>query len=166
MASPGDAIAATVRPDEKIGLNTRDATIERATLADLERLLELIREFYLIDHHAYDEKRLRASLPALLDSDDLGVVWKLDSPAEGYAVVTWGYSLESGGREALIDEIYVRTRGAGLGVKLLSHILDDCRYRGIVRMFLETESHNARVRSFYGRAGFAVDDSIWMSRWL
>jgi GNAT superfamily N-acetyltransferase len=145
---------------------TRYPKIERATLADLERLLELIREFYLIDHHDYDENRLRASLPALLDSDDLGVVWKLDSPAQGYAVLTWGYSLESGGREALIDEIYVRSRGAGLGVKLLSHILDDCRDRGIVRMFLETESHNVRVRSFYARAGFAEDDSIWMSRWL
>ena len=142
------------------------SAIERATLDDLDPLLELIREFYELDRHPYDLQRLHNCLPPLLDSDKHGVVWKMTSPAEGYAVVTWSYSLESGGREALIDEIYVRVRGAGLGARLLTHILDDCRDRGILRVFLETEAHNARVRQFYGRAGFAEDDSIWMSKWL
>jgi GNAT superfamily N-acetyltransferase len=137
--------------------------IQRATPEDLESLLELIREFYEIDHHEFDLRRLQDSLPLLLDSDEYGVVWKVVAPAQGYAVVTWGYSLESGGREALIDEIYLRQRGTGLGTRLLLHILDDCRHRGIVRVFLETESHNARVREFYGRVGFEEDDSIWMS---
>jgi GNAT superfamily N-acetyltransferase len=137
--------------------------IKRATPEDFGPVLALLREFYEIDHHEFDLRRLQDSLPALLDSDDYGVVWKVVGPAQGYAVVTWGYSLESGGREALIDEIYLRQRGAGLGARLLLHILDDCRHRGILRVFLETESHNARVRKFYRRAGFEEDDSIWMS---
>jgi len=143
-----------------------DLATARATRGDLGALLALIREFYAVDNHVFDLARLQAALPPLLESDDRGVVWTLGTPAEGYAVVTWGYSLESGGREALIDEIYVRRRGAGLGGRLLSFILDDCRRRGICRIFLETESHNARVRSLYRRAGFTEDDSIWMSRWL
>ena len=144
----------------------RHPTIERATGKDLEQLLRLIKEFYLIDQHCYDEERLRSTLPALLGSEALGVVWKLGSPAEGYAVVTWSYSLESGGHEALIDELYVRSRNNGIGTRLLAHILDDCRDRGVMRVFLETESHNSRVRNFYRRSGFAEDDSIWMSQWL
>ncbi|MEE4279337.1 MAG: GNAT family N-acetyltransferase [Halieaceae bacterium] len=139
---------------------------ERATPGDLDWLLQLIEEFCRIDQHEYDPHRLRSSLPALLESDEYGVVWKMPAPTEAYAVVTWGYSLESGGREALIDELYVRARGKGNGRRFLEHILDDCRQRGFVRIFLETESHNTRVRAFYGRAGFAEDDSIWMSRWL
>lgn len=138
-------------------------TVNRAEPGDLEALLKLIQEFYTIDHHDYDETLLMNSLPDLLDSDEFGLVWKLGSPAEGYAVVTWGYSLESGGREALIDEIYLRERGTGSGSRLMSHILEDCRRRGIVRIFLETESHNVRVREFYRRAGFEEDDSVWMS---
>ncbi len=138
-------------------------TINRAKPDDLEVLLTLIQEFYAIDHHEYAEALLMSSLPGLLASDEFGLVWKVGSPAEGYAVVTWGYSLESGGREALIDEIYLRERSKGAGSALLAHILEDCRLRGIVRIFLETESHNARVREFYRRAGFEEDDSIWMS---
>lgn len=141
-------------------------TIERATPEHLDSLLVLIGEFCEIDQHPYDECRLRQSLPPLLESDDFGVVWRVVSPSEGYAVVTWGYSLESGGREALIDELYLRRRGEGLGAKLVSHILHDCRRRGLVRIFLETESHNERVRGFYAAAGFEEDDSVWMSQWL
>jgi GNAT superfamily N-acetyltransferase len=138
----------------------------RATPADLPLLLELVQEFCAVDRHPYDEARLRECLTPLLESDRYGVVWKLGEPTVGYAVVTWGYSLESGGPEALIDEIYLRERGKGLGSVALAAIVDDCRARGFKRMFLETEAHNARVRRFYARAGFEVDDSTWMSRHL
>ena len=139
------------------------SVLTRATSSDLPKLLALIREFCAIDQHDFDEQRIRDSLPALLTGDDHGVVWLLGSPVGGYAVITWGYSLESGGREALIDEIYVQVRGQGLGKRAVTAILDDCRARGIKRVFLETETHNDRARRFYARAGFLSDDSIWMS---
>ena len=91
------------------------------------------------------------------------MVWLIGDPADGYAVVTWGYSLESGGREALIDEIYLRSRAQGMGSLAISSILEDCRSRELKVVFLETEAHNARVRRFYERAGFQEDDSVWMS---
>jgi GNAT superfamily N-acetyltransferase len=149
------------RPDANGGL-----TVARARPGDEGELLALIAEFYAIDRHPFDEARLRASLPPLLEDDRYGVVWKVGAPAVGYAVITWGYSLESGGAEALIDEIYLRDRGQGLGSLLLRRIIADCRERGFKRMFLETERHNARVRKLYARAGFSEDDSVWMSRWL
>ena len=54
-------------------------------------------------------------------------------------------------------------RGGGTGTALIEHLLADARARGLVRVFLETESANERVRAFYGRHGFVVDDSVWMS---
>lgn len=137
--------------------------LTRATPEDQPELLVLIREFCSVDQHPFDEQRIVECLPPLLECDDHGVVWKIGDPVVGYAVVTWGYSLESGGREALIDEIYVRSRGEGLGSQALHAILDDCRARGCKIVFLETEARNARVRNFYARAGFVADDSIWMS---
>ncbi|TXS90876.1 GNAT family N-acetyltransferase [Parahaliea maris] len=140
--------------------------LTRATIDDLPQLLELIREFCAIDGHTFDEQRLESCLPDLLHTDDYGLVWLIGEPFVGYAVITWGYSLESGGREALIDEIYLRSRGQGLGSRAIEAILDDCRSRGVQMVFLETETRNTRARSFYTRAGFTADDSIWMSRSL
>ncbi|MEE4190852.1 MAG: GNAT family N-acetyltransferase [Halieaceae bacterium] len=132
-----------------------------AGTGDEAALLALIREFYTIDHHSYDEPLLRKALTPLLEGDEHGVVWLLED-GSGYAVVTWSYSLESGGREALLDEIYVRNRESGTGGRLLQAILADLRERGLRRMFLETERHNKRVRRFYARHGFTEEDSVWM----
>ena len=68
------------------------------------------------------------------------------------------------GRDALVDEIYVRPRGEGLGGPAFDEILDDLRERGLRRVFLETERANSKVRAFYSRHGFSEDDSIWMCR--
>jgi GNAT superfamily N-acetyltransferase len=137
--------------------------LTRATINDLPELLELMSEFCAIDGHVFDERRIAGCLPALLRTDDHGLVWMIGDPVVGYAVITWGYSLESGGLEALIDEIYLRSRERGLGSQAIKAILEDCRARGVIMVFLETESRNTRARQFYARAGFTADDSIWMS---
>src|SRR5689334_8024387 len=121
--------------------------IRRAGPDDRAELLALISEFYTVDQHEFDLDRVARGLDPLLVDDANGQVWLAD--AGGYAVVTWGWSLESGGREALLDEIYVRERGRGVGRALLDHALTAAATAGASRMFLETEAHNERVRSFY-----------------
>ncbi len=138
----------------------------RARLDDLELLGSLSAEFNEIDGHAHEDARVRAALTPLLLDDALGIVYLFGEPPNGYAVVTWGYSIESGGRDALLDEIYMRQRGQGLGGVAFEEVLADLRQRGPTRVFLETERPNARVRNFYTRHGFTEDDSIWMSREL
>lgn len=131
--------------------------------SDLGALLMLVREYCIEDRHDFDEPQVRKALMPLLENDQLGVVWVIGMPAEGYAVVTWGYSLESGGRDALLDEVYVRERGRGSGATLLKAAITDATARGMKRMFLETESPNQAARRFYARHGFEAEDSIWMS---
>ena len=89
-----------------------------------------------------------------------------DPPAvpDGYGVITWGYSLESGGREALLDELYVRHRGAGVGTAALPAMIEAARAAGASRVFLETEAHNTRVRTFYAHLGFQTEESVWMCK--
>ncbi len=144
------------------------AAITRAVPQDLPVLLPLVAAFCELDHHPFDEERVAQALGPLLADDAFGQVWLIDDPTGGsplgYAVVTWGYSLESGGREGLLDEIFVRDRSQGIGATALEELLASCRAAGIRRMFLETEAHNSRVRRFYVRHGFGVEDSVWMSR--
>jgi GNAT superfamily N-acetyltransferase len=143
--------------------------LRRAHPEDLDTVLGLIAEFYAVDGHVYDDARLRAALGPLLVDDTHGVVWLVgdgETADAGYAIVTWGYSLESGGRDVLLDEVYVRDRGRGVGRAVLDEVLAECRRRGLERMFLETEVPNEQARRFYRRHGFAADDSIWMSRYF
>jgi GNAT superfamily N-acetyltransferase len=137
-------------------------SIRRAHPSDLDRLIELHRAFCALDAHPFDADRAATAFGPLLDNDDHGVVWVIERPA-AYAVLTWGWSIEAGGREAVLDEIFVTERGAGIGSQLIAHVLSDARRRNVTRVVLETERANARVRGLYERHGFCVDDSIWLS---
>lgn len=143
-------------------------TVRRAVTTDLEAVLTLVSAFCVADQHEFDETRVRRALVPLLHDDEHGQVWVLDTghALAGYAVVTWGWSLESGGRESLLDEIFVSDQGSGLGALLMKAVLAGARSAGAQTMFLETETHNERVRRFYDRHGFTADDSVWMSTLL
>ena len=143
-------------------------SIRRAKPADRDLLIPLIREFCEIDQHPFELERIQGAIEPLLADDTHGQIWLVvtsDPPEDpdGYGVITWGYSLESGGRDALLDELYVRRRGAGVVTAALPAMIDAARTAGASRVFLETEAHNTRVRSFYAHLGFRTEESVWMS---
>lgn len=142
--------------------------IRDATPDDFEAIVPLIREFYELDRHPLDESLVSSGLRPLLAGEAPGfvIVTEEDSTLLAYAVVTWGWSIESGGWDALLDEIYVVDRSRGIGAEMMHEILERSRAAGCRKMFLETESHNREARIFYTRHGFDMDDSVWMSREL
>lgn len=142
--------------------STRPVAVRRAGPVDLDAVVDLHRQFCEADLHLFDADRARAAFAPLLADDRHGVVWIVDDPPS-YVVLTWGWSIEAGGPEAVLDEVYVQARSRGVGNELIGHVVDDARRRGLARILLETERHNERVRGLYARLGFVVDDSIWMS---
>jgi GNAT superfamily N-acetyltransferase len=139
--------------------------VRRATAGDLDRVIELHSRFCAADGHEFSESTARAALEPLLVDDRYGVVWISDGEeGEGYAVVTWGWSIESGGPDALVDEIYAAPTSSGIGTALMTTLLEDIERRGITSIFLETEARNDAARRFYRRFGFVEEDSRWMSR--
>lgn len=146
-------------------VSTPDSNSEprRGDRNDLETLIDMAREYCVLDGHTFDEDTVRNALVPLLKDDQFGVVWVVGRPADAYVVITWGYSLESGGADALVDEFYSRQRNQGRGSALMQHVINDLAKRGIGRLFLETEHHNESARRFYSRFGFQVEPSTWMS---
>ena len=142
--------------------------VRRAEPEDLAVLLTLVAEYCDEDHHTFDRTVASAGLQGVLADDLHGTAWLIEvgGRADGYAVVTWGWSIEIGGLDVVLDEIYVRTRGRGHGSELLRVIEADCRARGVKRIFLESERRNEGARRLYARHGYRVDDSIWMSKEL
>jgi len=142
--------------------------IRRALPSDLAELLTLVAEYCEADDHPFDAATATAGLDPLLADDHRGVVWFAhdDGRPEGYAAVTWGWSIEIGGLDVVLDEFYVRSRGRGKGSDALRVIEAECRQRGVKRIFLETELANDRARDLYERHGYQADTSIWMSKEL
>ncbi len=136
---------------------------------DLEILLELVSEYCDADDHVFDATVARNGLGPLLADDTFGAIWMIEptgDSADGYIVVTWGWSIEIGGLDVVLDEFYVRTRGQGRGGEALRVIEADCRERGVKRIFLETELTNEAARRLYARHGYIADTSVWMSKEL
>jgi GNAT superfamily N-acetyltransferase len=132
-------------------------------------LLELVAEYCQADEHVFDEHVVRGGLEPLLIDDTFGAIWMIDpepDTANGYVVVTWGWSIEIGGLDVVLDEFYVRSSGQGKGSHALGVIEHDCRARGVKRILLETELANERARRLYERHGYHADTSVWMSKEL
>ncbi|MGI9162240.1 MAG: GNAT family N-acetyltransferase [Mycobacterium sp.] len=137
--------------------------VRRACERDHHELLALIEQFYGVDGHDFDSARVNRGLLPLLRDDTHGQVWILGEEPIGYAIITWSWSLESGGRDCILDELYVTSRGSGLGTRLMTEVINHARSAGAAAMFLETEAPNQRARNFYEQIGFQTEDSTWLS---
>jgi GNAT superfamily N-acetyltransferase len=133
-------------------------TIHPAQSGAADVLVEMMREFYAEDGLPFDPDAARQALGPLLEGGSWGKVWLLcagDEPA-GYVVLTLGYSLEFGGRDAFVDELYVRPahRGQGLGRQALAVVEAACRQLGVRALHLEVGRTNMRAQALYQKVGF------------
>ena len=129
----------------------------------------LVRAYYVEDGHAFDEARQPAALVALAAGEPCARAWliRLAERAVGYVVRSWTFSVEAGGREACLDELYLEpeARNRGLGSRVLELVDAEARARGARRLFLEVERHN-RAIALYRRAGYVDHGRFLMSKLL
>ena len=138
--------------------------------ADEELVLELMREFYAIERLTYIEDAARAALRQILESHSHGLVTLMHAgeALAGYVVLTFGFSLEFHGRDALVDELYVREpyRGRGAGTLTLAFVEELCRTEGIRALHLEADRGNERAQRLYERAGYRDHHRFLLTKWL
>lgn len=86
--------------------------------ADVPLLVEMRRGFYAHEGLRFDEAVARAALAGLMQDEARGFSWfiRLGKETVGYVVLTFGYSLEFQGRDAFVDELYLRASARGRGV--------------------------------------------------
>jgi GNAT superfamily N-acetyltransferase len=140
-----------------------------AVVSDADLLLDFMREYYAFDGHGYDREKARAALLPLLENANFGRAWMiLDADvAVGYAVLCFGYSLEWLGRDAFVDEIYLREdyRGRGWGTKTMAFLEDSAREFGIRVLHLGVVPGNPALH-LYEKVGFQKHDSTFLSKWI
>ena len=140
--------------------------IRPANSADQEDVLALLRIYCDEANTPLSDEHLLAGLVPLLTENQHGVVLVAEEERIiGYSILTWGWGIESGGMEALVDEMLIHPsrRGEGIGEMLLQATLERARQEGVKVVFLETEKDNPRSRKLYSKVGFEEETSIWMS---
>jgi ribosomal protein S18 acetylase RimI-like enzyme len=140
--------------------------IRPANSADQESVLALLRIYCDEANTPLSDQHLLAGLVPLLKENQHGVVLVAEEEKIiGYSILTWGWGIESGGMEALVDEMLIHPsrRGEGIGEMLLQATLERAKQAGVKVVFLETEKDNPRSRKLYSKVGFEEESSIWMS---
>lgn len=106
-------------------------TIRNATAREIPLLVEMMGEFYAESGYALDETWAKAAFAALLGDESYGAAWIVgrDGEPAGYVVLTLRFSMEQGGLEGCIDDLFVRpdARRRGLGRILLETLLAECK---------------------------------------
>jgi len=141
-----------------------------AVESDADTLLPFLREYYAFDGHGFDEQRTRTALTALLRDANLGCAWLIldgDLPV-GYIVLCFGYSLEWLGRDAFVDELYLREefRGHGWGRRAMAFVEEEARTRGVRALHLGVMKGNNTALQLYRKVGFQQHDSTFLSKWI
>jgi ribosomal protein S18 acetylase RimI-like enzyme len=164
------------------GPSSAELSFRVATESDADTLLLFMRDYYAFDGHAFDEQKARAALVTLLRNPSLGRVWLIltnTNEAEknhaterelpvGYIVLCFGYSLEWLGRDAFVDEFYLRPeyRGRGWGRKTMAFLEDAARSLDVTALHLEVMHQNAVALALYRKLGFEGHKSSFLSKWI
>jgi ribosomal protein S18 acetylase RimI-like enzyme len=137
---------------------TSELTVVTAGPADRNRLTALVGAFHAEEGTSARDRSLTAGIAGLLADPTLGRIWLLVKGGTdvGYAVLAFGYSLEFGGRDGFVDELYVvpGQRGAGVGREALARIELEARRLELVALHLEVKRTNDRAIRIYEAHGF------------
>lgn len=136
--------------------------LRTARREDLPDLARFIQGYYRLESIPFDLYRVERGLVPLLGREDLGRIWLIDvnDAPVGYFILCFGYSIEKGGRDAMVDEFFIDAtyRGRGIGRRVLEQVIVAARELGIVSVFLEVDRNNEAAQRLYAGAGFFLRD--------
>ena len=135
------------------------AIITLGTPDHLEKLLAMVTAFHNETGITLSDEARRAGVAPLLDGIPHGVVYLIGPPRSpiGYIVITFGWSLEFGGMDGFIDELYIRpgVRRRGVAFETLQKLPKALGDAGLTALHLEVDMANDSAQRLYTRAGFA-----------
>ncbi len=126
---------------------------------DADRIDLLVAAFHRHEGVNVAAQARRASIEALLAMPAQGrilLVQHRDVEIVGYAVLAFGFSLEFGGRDAFLDELFIADdyRGQGIGSAALTAVCAWARQEGLCALHLEVERNNMAAKALYLKSGF------------
>lgn len=145
----------------------REALVRPAHSGDVDALLACARAFHAEDDHPLGPAGEKALLALIDPASPHGRIFVLEANGAivGYVALCFGYSVEYGGRDAFVDDLYVApaSRGRGGAARLYEAARDAAVAAGCNALHLEVMPGNA-TEAWYRRLGFRDRGSKMMSR--
>ena len=147
------------------------AALHLARTDDLDQLMTMVAAFHSESSIEQDDDKRRNALTPLLEGIPHGCVY-LIGPSRaplGYVILTFGWSVEFGGMDAFVDEIYIRppVRGRGIATEVLQNLPKALADAGLTALHLEVDRTNDIAQKLYLRSGFKPRDRyVLMSKTL
>lgn len=134
------------------------AALTLASSEHLDKLDALVAAFHAEQGITLRDDKRRDGLRPLLEGIPHGVAYLIGPPRApiGYVIVTFGWSVEFGGLDGFIDEIFVRpgVRGRGIATETLQALPQALAHAGLKAIHLEVDRSDEKTQSLYQRAGF------------
>ena len=153
------------------GAMTGRITYRTVATSDIDLLLDLMHGLQQDDPWSvpFEEEEVRKSVCELLVTPSAGRAFfiRADQLCVGYLVLSFDFSLEYGGKNAWIDELFIRAefRGKGIGSQALDFAAQTARELGAKVLHLEVNRGNPAL-DLYRRNGFKDHDRFLLSKWL
>ncbi len=138
------------------------AALHLAKPDHLDRLLALVAAFHAEEGLQSTDEARRKGIAPLLEGIPHGAAY-LIGPARapmGYVIVSFGWSVEFGGMDGFLDEIYLRpaVRGRGIAGEILLSLAKALAAAGVHALHLEVARDNKSAKHLYNRLGFVARD--------
>ncbi len=139
-----------------------------ATEEDISDILLMMEEFNSINNYPFDKERTKTNLLQFLSDQNLGRAWTInfENSSIGYIVLAFGFSFEHNGRDAFIDELFLKSefRQKGIGKLTMDFIREEAQKLGINAVHLEVEQHNEAGSKLYRGKGFEDNGRILLTK--
>ena len=132
--------------------------LQLASVNDTKALLDMMADLNAIEGIPFSRPKFGRVLKQLLADSSLGLVplFVVKREIVGYAVVTYNFDLEWGGRDAFITEFYIKPEHRGLGYGALAMALLEklARRNKVKALHLGVRRENVAAARLYEKAGF------------
>jgi len=143
-----------------------EITFKEAQTYDIALLVPMVQEFYALEQIAFHEQTIQSALAHFISNHQFGRAWLIYDNEElaGYMILTFGFCLEFGGRDAFIDEVYLKEpyRNRGIGQKAIDFLSDFGKENNIKVMLLEVGHENGQAQGFYKKTGFTAREKYFL----
>lgn len=142
------------------------AALHLARPEHLDKLLPMVEAFHAEEGLDSSDDSRRAGIEPLLDGIPYGAVYIIGPTRApiGYVVVTFGWSVEFGGMDGFVDELFIRpaVRGRGLATEVLIELPKTLGQAGIKALHLEVDRQNESAQRLYQRTRFQPRESYML----
>lgn len=142
----------------------------KASEKDVPEILKMMEEFNSIFNYPFDKGRTKENLLHFLTDQNLGRAWiiKNDRLTIGYIIFAFGFSFEHNGRDAFIDELFLKSayRHKGIGKLAMDFIYEEALRLEVNAIHLEVEQHNKVGSKLYREKGYIDNGRILLSKKL